>query len=92
MLNFTITKFTKSDKDEKAHSKFPFFDILKGVSNNIHGVYYTTEDSYDAVGIEASNIEAPEDGWWCPICVLVVAGTKLYMGGRYLHPPKMNLS
>ena len=42
--------------------------------------------------IEASNTEDPEDVWWRPNCVLVVAGTKISMGGRYLYPPKTTLS
>ena len=92
MLNVTIPKLNAIDTDENTPSKYPCFDILKGVSNNIHGVYYTTNDSSDAVDIEASNTEAPEDGWWCSKCVLVMACTKLSMGGRYLHPPKMTLS
>ena len=92
VLYVTITKFTASDTDEKTSSKFLCFEIQKGVLNKIHGVYYITEDSSDAVDIEASNIEAPEDGWWFPNCVLVVAGTKLSIGGRYLHPPNMTLS
>ena len=69
-------------------SNFPWFDIIKGVSNNIHGMYYKTEDSYDAVDIKASNTEAPEDGWWCPNFVLVVAGTKLSMGGVLFASPQ----
>ena len=59
MLNVTIINFAASDTDEKTSSKFPYFDILKGVSNKIHGVYYTTEDSYDVVDIKASTTEAP---------------------------------
>ena len=53
---------------------------------------YTTEDSSDAVDIEASNTEAPEDGWWCPNCMIAVAGNKLCLGGSYLHPPKFIVS
>ena len=83
MLYVTITKFTASDTDEKTSSKFLCFEILKGVPNKIHDAYYITEDSYDAVDIEASNTEAPEYGWWFPNCVIVVAGTKLSIGGRY---------
>ena len=64
MLNVTIPKFTASDTNEKPPSKFPCFDIIKGVSNNINGVYYTTEDSYDAMDIEAYNTETPKEGWW----------------------------
>ena len=89
MLHVTIPKFTGIDTDKKTPSKFPWFDILKWVSNNIHGVYYTTDNSSDLVDIEVSNTEAPEYIWWCPNCVLVVAGTKIYMGGRYLHLPTM---
>ena len=80
MLHVTIPKFTGIDTDKKTPSKFPWFDILKWVSNNIHGVYYTTDNSSDPVDIEVSNTEAPEYIWWCPNCVLVVAGTKIYMG------------
>ena len=61
MLNVTISKFTASNIDEKNPSKFLLFDIQKGVLNNIHGMYYTTEDASDAVDTKASNKEAPED-------------------------------
>ena len=44
-------------------------------------MYYTTEDSSDAVDIEVSTTKAPEGGWWFPNCVLVVNGTKISMGG-----------
>ena len=88
MLNFTIPKFTTSDTYEKTSSKFPWFDILKEVSNIIHGVYYTMEDSSYAVYIKAYNTEAPEYRWWCPNCVLVVAGTKLSMGGVIFTLPR----
>ena len=63
MLNVTIPKLTASDTDENTPSKFPCFEIQKWVSKNIHSVYYTTEDESNAVDIEASNTEAPEDGW-----------------------------
>ena len=62
MMNVTITKFIASETNNKTPSKFPCFEILKGVSNNINGVYYTMEDSYDAVDTEASKTEAPEYG------------------------------
>ena len=61
MINVIIPKFTARNIDEKNPSKFLLFDIQKGVLNNIHGIYYTTEDASDAVDIEASNKEAPED-------------------------------
>ena len=51
ILNVTIPKLTVSDTDEKTPSKFPCFEIQKGVSNNIHVLYYTTEDAYDVVDI-----------------------------------------
>ena len=63
MINVTTPKFTASNTDEKTSSKFAYFKILKGVSNNIHGVYHTPEYSYGVVDIEASKLEAPEDGW-----------------------------
>ena len=91
MLNVTITKFTASDTDEKTPSKFPWFEIIQGVSNNIKIVYYTTDDSSYAVDIKAFNTEAQEDGLWRSKCVLVVAGAKISMGGRYLQPPKVTV-
>ena len=86
--NVAIPKFTASDTDEKTPYNFSCFEIQKGMSNNIHGVYYTTDNASDAVDIEASNTEAPEDGWWCPNCVLVVAGTNTSTGGTLFASPQ----
>ena len=38
--------------------------------------------------IEASNTKAPEDGWLCPKCVIVVAGTKPSVGGGLFASPQ----